>query len=311
MRVIGAAEVEAALTLDLLIERLREAFRGTTAAPAPHRHTIPTFGERPGQLILAPAWQAGRHVGVAVLTDFPDNPGVGLPEAMGAYFLLDARNGRPLALIDGRALIVRRTAAASALAAQYLARQDAERLLMVGAGSLAPHLIAAHCAVRPIRTVLIHDADRARAKRLAKKLDRRSLSVGATDDLPGAVAGADVICCATRARQPVVRGEWLSEGTHLDLVGSQSPDAREVDDETVRRARLFVDTREQATVQGGDIALPLAAGVITLDDIAGDLYDLARGERAGRRFYEQITLFKSVGTALEDLAAAGAVLRQA
>jgi ornithine cyclodeaminase len=311
MRVIGAAEVEGALGLDLLVERLREAFRSTTAAPAPHRHTIPTFGDHPGLLTLAPAWQDGQHLGLAVLTDYPDNAAVGLPEAMGAYFLLDARTGKPLALIDGRALIVRRTAAASALAAQYLARQDASRLLMVGAGAMAPHLIAAHCAVRPITSVLIHDRDGARAKRLAKKLDRRSLTVRATDDLAGAVAGAHVVCCATRSIEPIIHGDWLAEGTHLDLVGSQSAEMREVDDETVRRARLFVDTRDLALALAGDIVQPLNRGVITIDDIAGDLFDLARGERAGRRFYEQITLFKAVGTALEDLAAARAVFRQA
>ena len=304
MRVIGAAEVEAALDYRPLVEKLRQAFRGDIEVPLRHHHTVPTYGDSDATLLLMPAWQVGRHIGVKIVTVFPDNTRKSLPSIMGAYLLSDGKTGAPLALIDGPSLTVRRTACASALAAHYLARQDSERLLMVGTGALAPHLILAHAAVRPIKTVLIWGRSHDKARRLAQKLDRPKLRVAATEDLQGAAQGAHIISCATMAEQPLIHGAWLQAGTHLDLVGAFKATMRECDDEAVLRARLFVDTRDGALAEGGDIAQPLEAGLITEDDIAGDLFDLTRGDRAGRRFYDQITLFKSVGTAIEDLAAA-------
>jgi alanine dehydrogenase len=253
---------------------------------------------------VMPAWQVGRYIGIKLVTVFPDNGTRSLPSIMGAYLLLSGKTGAPLAMIDGPALTVKRTAAASALAASYLARSDASRLLMVGTGALAPHLILAHATVRPIREVLIWGRDTSKADRLARVLNRRGLKVASTTDLEGAVRGADIVSCATLSREPLIRGEWLPEGAHVDLVGGFTPEMREADDEVIARARIFVDTRDGALSEAGDLTQPLAAGLITPDDVAGDLFDLTRGDRAGRRFYHQITLFKSVGTALEDLAAA-------
>lgn len=304
MRIISAAELEAVLDFGLLVERLRGMFRAGCEAPVRHHHTVPTFGRHPATLLLMPAWQVGRHIGVKLVTVFPENGEKSLPAVMGAYLLLDGKTGAPLALLDGPTLTVKRTAAASALAASYLARPDASRLLMVGTGALAPNLVLAHATVRPIREVLIWGRSPAKAERLARALARKGLSVSATEDLEAAARGADVISCATLAREPLIRGEWLSEGCHLDLVGGFTPEMREADDEAVRRARVFVDTVDGATKEAGDIVQPIAAGVLDAGDIAGDLFSLTRGERAGRRFYDQITLFKSVGTALEDLAAA-------
>jgi ornithine cyclodeaminase len=251
-----------------------------------------------------PAWQVGRYAGVKIVSVFPDNPEKGLPSVQGAYLLLDARTGSPRALIDGPGLTTRRTAAASALAASYLAREDASRLLMVGTGAMAPRLILAHAAIRPIKDVEIWGRSPDKARRLAKSLTRRGFRVTATQDLEAATRQAHVISCATLAHEPLIKGDWLSPGSHLDLVGGFTPQMREADDEAVRRARIFVDTRDGALAEAGDIIQPLDSGVISDGDIAGDLYDLARGTRAGRRFYDQITLFKSVGSALEDLAAA-------
>jgi ornithine cyclodeaminase len=251
-----------------------------------------------------PAWQAGRHIGVKMVTVFPDNGERGLPAIMGIYVLLDGKTGSPLALIDGPTLTVKRTAAASALAAGYLARPDAERLLMVGTGALAPQLITAHAAVRPICNVLIWGRDPAKAQKLAKRMNRRDFHVDWTDDLETAARGAHVISCATLSKEPLIRGAWLQPGQHVDLVGAFRPDMRETDDEALRRARVFVDTRPGATKEGGDIVQAVHSGALGLDDIAGDLFELTRGDRSGRRYYDQITLFKSVGTAIEDLAAA-------
>jgi ornithine cyclodeaminase len=311
MRVIGPSEVHAALDFPALVESLRQMFRSGCEAPVRHHHTVPVPDRPDATLLLMPAWQVGRHVGVKVVTVFPGNAEVGLPAVCGAYVLLDGKTGNPLAVIDGQALTLRRTAAASALAASYLARSDCERLLVVGTGALAPHLVEAHASVRPIRNVLIWGRNPEKAAKLAHRLDRRTLKVAATTDLANAVRGAHVITCATLSREPLVKGEWLPLGVHLDLVGAFTPAMRETDDDAVKRARVFVDTRAGALKEGGDIVQPIAAGVIREDDVAGDLFELTRGLRAGRRYHDQITLFKSVGSALEDLAAAQLALERA
>jgi ornithine cyclodeaminase len=309
MRVLGYSEVVAALDFPALVEALRQMFRTSDVVVPPQQlHTIAVPGGRDGTLELTSAWQAGHHLGVKLTANFPDNEARQDPTLFGSYLLLDARSGRPLALFDGPALTARRTAAASALAASYLARSDSERLLMIGTGRLASHLIEAHASVRPIRNVLVWGRDRDKAARLAQRLTRRTLKVAPTDDLQRAVNGAHVICCATAAAEPVLRGHWLPLGAHIDLVGGVTPQMREADDDTMRRARVFVDTREGALTEAGDILQAVASGAMTHDDIAGDLFELTRGARAGRRFNDQITLFKSVGWALEDLAAAALAL---
>jgi ornithine cyclodeaminase len=304
MRILSAADVEAALDWDSLIERLRQAFRRGAEVPVRHHHEIANPGGPEGTLLLMPAWQSGRHIGVKVVTIFPDNGEQGLPSVMAAYLLLDGKTGSPIALIDGPTLTLKRTAAASALASGYLSRPDCERLLMVGTGALAPYLVSAHAAVRPICNVLIWGRAPDKAAKLAKRLDRADFRVAATEDLEAAAQGADIISCATLSQDPLVRGDWLRPGQHLDLVGAFRPDMRESDDQAIRRARVFVDTRDGATKEAGDIVQPIESGVLDPADVAGDLFDLTRGARAGRRYYDQITLFKSVGTALEDLAAA-------
>src|SRR3546814_338348 len=149
-----------------------------------------------------------------------------------------------------------------------------------------------------------------KAQRLAKRMTRGDFRVEATDDLEAAVRGAHIISCATLSKEPLIHGDWLQPGQHLDLVGAFRPDMRETDDAAIRRARVFADTHAGATKEGGDIVQAIAAGALTLDDIAGDLFDLTRGQRSGRRYYDQITLFKSVGTAIEDLAAAQLVFER-
>ncbi len=305
MRVLGPSEVVAALEFSALIEALRQMFRSRdVVAPQRHHHAIPVPGGGHGELRIMPAWEAGRHLGIKLLTVFPGNAARDTATLMGQYLLLEASSGKPLALLDGPALTARRTAAASALAASYLARNDCERLLMVGAGALASHLIHAYASVRPICNVLVWSRDPKRAARLAQRLKTRALNVAPTDDLQRAVNGAHIVVCATPSREPLMKGHWLPLGVHVDLVGGFTPEMREADDDTMRRARIFVDSRDGALAEAGDIVAPIASGAISADDIAGDLFDLTRGDRAGRRFHDQITLFKSVGLALEDLAAA-------
>lgn len=304
MRTIGGAELKTVLHYRMLIERLRQTFRAGVEVPLRHHHTVKTYGENDATLLLMPAWEIGRTIGIKIVTVFPDNGAKDLPAVQGSYLLLDGKTGVPQALIDGPALTKRRTAAASALAATYLAQPDAERLLVVGTGALSPELIEAYTAVLPIKHVLVWGRSLDKAQKVAARFHRPKFRIQATDDLEGAVKGANIISCATLSKEPLIKGDWLQDGQHLDLIGGFTPEMREADDACIRRARVFVDTREGACKEAGDIVQPLAAGVLTLDDVAGDLYDLTRGERAGRRFYDQITLFKSVGTALEDLCAA-------
>jgi ornithine cyclodeaminase len=304
MWLIDDAAVERRLDYPRLIGRLAAAFRADSAVPLRHHHEVAVPGAASGTLLLMPAWTLGGQLAVKLVTVFPDNQLRSLPTVLAFVLLLSAETGAPLALVAGRVLTVRRTAAASALAASYLARPDAAHLVMVGTGALAPALIAAHACVRPIRRVTLWGRDRAKAQALAARVALPNVAITATEDLAGAVRAADIVSCATLAREPLVAGDWLAPGAHLDLVGGFTPAMRETDDVAVRRAAVFVDTRAGATREAGDIVQPLAAGALTVDAIRGDLYDLARGRVPGRTSRDEITLFKSVGSALEDLAAA-------
>jgi len=268
-------------------------------------------------LLLMPAWTdfnaAGTskdgHIGVKIVTVSPDNNAIGKPAVMGLYLLLDGRTGEPQALIDGQRLTQWRTACASALAASYLARADAERLLVIGAGALSPFLAQAHAAVRPLKTIRIWNRTPANAEKVVADLVAKGLPAEAAQDLDAELAEADIVSSATISTTPLVKGARLKPGAHVDLVGGFTPDMREADDEAISRARVYVDTRAGATKEAGDIVQPLASGVLKPEAIVADLAELTRGEKKGRESADEITLFKSVGAALEDLAAGIAVYR--
>lgn len=307
LRVYSAAEVHAALPWRGLAQALERAFTaGATEVPLRHAHPL---GDA-ASLLLMPAWSADA-LGVKLVTVMPQAAAQGLPTVQASYLLSDRHTGVPLALLDGEALTLRRTAAASALAARHLARADASSLLMVGAGHLAPWLVRAHVALRPGLVRLQVWARRSEAAQaLAELLRREGLAVDPVTDLAAAAARADIIGCATTATLPPLQGAWLRPGTHIDLVGGFRRDMREIDDAAIARcAPIIVDTRAGALAEAGDLVQPLASGVIGLERISGDLAELLRGDCAGRTRPDQITLFKSVGTALEDLAAAQMVLR--
>jgi alanine dehydrogenase len=310
VRFIAAADIDRVLTYPALAEALAEAFRSEIIVPVRHHHTIAQPGAD-ATLLLMPAWTAAgeKFLGCKLVTVFPDNAKAGRPSLYGIYQLLSGESGEPLAMIDGRVLTAWRTAAASALAASHLARPDAAHLVMIGAGALAPHLVRAHACMRPITKVTLWNRTLARADELAASLRRDDLDVIVADDLEGAVRRADIVSCATLSAQPLVRGVWLKDGSHVDLVGGFTPAMREADDRAVRRARVYVDTRAGALQEAGDIVDPLRHGVIAETDIQGDLFDLCRGRAPGRKTAAEITLFKSVGTAIEDLAAAILVWR--
>jgi len=250
-----------------------------------------------------PAWIPGRYYGIKVVNVAPGNAARGLPALHASYLLHDASTGAPLALIDGDQVTARRTAAASALAASFLARADARHLLVVGAGRVARLLPAAYRVVRPIEQVTVWARRPQEAEALAHALADGGVAAAASTDLAGAVAAADVVSVATLATEPVIEGRWLRPGSHLDLIGSFTPAMREADDACFAGAAVYVDT-EEALQKSGDLLGPLGRGVFTAADVRGTLATLARGEAGGRRDAEERTVFKSVGTALEDLAAA-------
>ena len=306
---LDADSVANALPYDQLISALDEAFK--TGATVPNRThmevTVP--GNADGTLLLMPCWQTNGNLGVKIATVYPGNAAKGLSAVYASYFLIDASTGEPIAVLDGTELTLRRTAAASALASKYLSRSDSHTLLMVGTGQLAPHLIAAHSSARPIDRVLIWGRREEAAKELESKLSTVSFEIGVVADLKTAIDGVDIISCATLARDPLIKGDWLQNGQHLDLVGAFKPDMREVDAAAVARAEVYVDTYSGAMSEAGDILLAIQDGAMKESDIAGDLAELTKGQCQGRTSNETITLFKSVGTALEDLAAAELVMR--
>jgi ornithine cyclodeaminase/alanine dehydrogenase-like protein (mu-crystallin family) len=255
------------------------------------------------RLLLMPAW-AGESLGVKIVTVFPGNRARGLASVSALYLLMDHATGHPLALIDGESLTLRRTAAASALAASYLARPDSKRLLVVGTGALAPYMAAAHCAMRPMERVLVWGRSVEHARATAARLAAGGLPAELCADLAAGLAAADMVTCATTAREPIVRGALVQPGTHVDLVGAFTPEMRESDDELVRRAEVFVDTFAGALKEAGDLVLPIAAGAVAREHVRAELADLVTGRHPGRGSAAAVTLFKSVGTALEDLCAA-------
>ena len=317
MRMIDAGQVDRTLDFGGLVETLREGFRDGAVQPVRHHHTIERPDGAASTLLLMPAWSDferagttdGGFIGVKIVTVSPNNNAIGKPAVMGLYLLLDGRTGEPLALIDGQRLTQWRTACASALAASYLARQDASRLLIVGAGALAPFLARAHSAVRPIEEIRIWNRTPANAEKVAKGLSTHGLNAAAVSDLADEIGRADIVSSATISTDPLIHGAALRPGTHVDLVGGFTPKMREADDEAIRRARVFVDTMAGATKEAGDIVQPLASGLLAKEAIVADLFGLTRGEKKGRETAEEITLFKSVGAALEDLAAGIAVYR--
>jgi ornithine cyclodeaminase len=317
MRILSAAEVDAGLDDLALMDRLEVMFRVGCVMPPRHHHTV-TEPAGPGSadatLLLMPAWTRGAQsrLGIKLVTVFPDNGRRGMPAIYGQYLLLDGTTGAPLALLDGTMLTKRRTACASGLASRYLSRPDSRRLLMIGTGALAPQLIRVHAKVRPIESVAIWGRRPEQAQHLARELTAslptalgRSITVQAIADRRQGVSAADIISCATLSKTPLIEGAWLREGQHVDLVGAYRPDMREGDDSAVRRAQVYVDTRAGALKEAGDIVQPLN-GTISEQDVIADLYDLAQSRHRGRAANDThaVTLFKSVGAALEDLAAA-------
>jgi len=311
MQFFTPQEIEQYLNYVKLVPALKHAFASEITTPMRQHYDIPNpFSSRETTLLMMPSWQAGEHIGVKLVTVTPESSKYQLPSIQGTYVLFDAVKGCVKAMMDAPALTAKRTAAASALASRYMSDENSEVLLMVGTGALAPELIKAHTSVRPIKRVLVWGRDPQKAQQVCQKLAQYPLQISVADDLQQAVAESHIISCATLSQQPLIRGEWLQAGQHLDLVGAYRPDMREADDDCIRRSRIVVDNYAGACKETGDIVIPLETGVLQREQIEADLFALCRGKQQFERRKGDITLFKSVGHALEDLAAAQLVVTQ-
>jgi ornithine cyclodeaminase/alanine dehydrogenase-like protein (mu-crystallin family) len=307
MRFIDAKQIRRQLDFPGLIAHLKDAHR--RPPPAVDRVLMQDRSDTgiDNAMLVWPAWQHGGNLGVKVVTIFPDNRE--LPGVQGVYLLFDGATGAPQAVIDGTELTYWKTAADAALGANLLARTDAAHLLMVGAGALAPYLIRAYQAIRPgLRQVQVWNRTQHKAEQVAAAV--RGTPACSVADLQAAVSEADMICCATSSLEPLVRGEWLRPGTHLDLIGGFTPGMREADDDAVRRSQLFVDSRWFTTDHVGDLTQPIAGGVIQRSHVLADLFELCIGSHPGRTDAAQITLFKCGGGAHLDLMAAQYIASQ-
>ena len=301
MRVLDADEVRGSLTYADAIDALERAFRAGDPSATPPRSSVATEA---GSLLLMPA-ASPEAAGVKLVTVTPANPAAGRPLIHAVYVVFDGATQAPMAVLDGAALTALRTSAVSAMATRFLANDEASTLVVFGSGVQAAAHVEAMRAVRRIERVVVVGRDAAKAEGLAAKIRRDGLEAAAGE--PMAVVDADVVCTCTTATTPLFDGAWLRPGCHVNAVGAFRPDDREVDTETIRRARVVVETREAAAAEAGDILIPIAEGAFGWDHVVADLAEVVGGATV-RRSADDVTLFESVGLAFEDLAVASAIV---
>jgi ornithine cyclodeaminase/alanine dehydrogenase-like protein (mu-crystallin family) len=295
MLIIPDAEINEHLEYKKLIEALREIFQSEYTMPVRHHHFYKTAAGEENTLILMPVWNS-EYMGMKQVTVAPANAKANMPSIFAQYILSNSKTGEPLAMMNATELTARRTACTSAMAASYLCREDAENLLIVGGGKVAQHLAQAHMAVRNFKKVSVWMRSPAKMEEFVASLNNQRIPAEAVTDLEESARQADLIACATLSKTPIIKGAWIKPGTHLDLIGSHKPNTRETDDVAIRKSSIFVDSRAGA--------LPIAAGIIKEKDVKADIVELIKGIHPGRTSSEEVTLFKSAGLAIEDLAAA-------
>jgi ornithine cyclodeaminase/alanine dehydrogenase-like protein (mu-crystallin family) len=302
MKTFDAPTTARALPFKPLIEAIEQMFVAGCEVPLRHSHQL----NDAASILIMPAWQRDGYLGIKTVTIVPGKSARGLPGLLSTYQLFDSQTGEAVAAIDGNEITSRRTAAASALAASRLARADAKTMLLVGTGRVGSLLPEAYRTVLPIQRVLVWDIKPEAASAFTQKLIGQEIDAVVVTDLEAATRQADIVSCATLSTAPLIQGAWLQRGSHLDLIGSFKPEMRETDDACFAHAELWVDT-EEALIKSGDLLSPLKSGVITQASVRGTLTDLCRNKPAARDRAAR-TVFKAVGTALEDLAAAILVL---
>ncbi len=289
-----------------LTQALKKAFASNgVLVPQRHHHEFPNpKTKKDSTLLLMPAWNPGKEAGVKVVTVSPDNGQFELPSIQGSYLYLDAVTGTLKAIMEAKSLTAKRTAAASALASSFLSKKNSNTMLMIGTGALSINLIKAHAAVRPLHHIYVWGRNKKKADDICKTLKNENFKVATVSNIEEKIGVVDIVSCATLTEIPLVFGKYLTPGQHIDLVGAYKPNMREADDETIRKAAIFLDSLETGLKESGDIAIPLKEGILKESDIKADLFGLCREVHQGRSHEHEITLFKSVGHALEDLTAA-------
>lgn len=305
MLVLSQSDVHRLLTMPKCVELMRE----TLSALARGEATLPlrtVFAIPDGAFAVMPAALSNPStVGAKLITVLPKNHGTQYDSHQGAVLLFDTGNGSLLSVMDASSITQIRTAAASGVATDALARQSATSLGILGAGVQGQSHLEAMCAVRPLKSAKIWSRNRDSAESLAKVArEKFGLDAAAVGSASEAVTGLDIVCATTSATEPVLLGEWLTPGTHVNAVGASQRHAREIDSATVVRSRLYVDRRESALKEPGDIIVPIENGEITPDHIVGEVGEVLIGTAPGRTSDSDITLFKSLGLAIEDLASA-------
>lgn len=304
MRTIDNETIDQVLNYDKMLEALYKIFISKFTMPVRHHHFYNTPDSAENALILMPAW-TDKYLGCKQVIVAPKNAEQHLPAIHALYTLFNAETGVPLAQMNATKLTSIRTACASALAAKYLARENAENLLVIGSGSVAYHLAQAHSSVRSYKDIEVWARNSDKAQALLDSLKQQGFTnVSIANDLQAAIQKADVISSATLSKEPIIKGEWLKPGVHLDLIGSHTPRTREADDEVIRRSTIYADSREGALHETGELAIPIASGLLDPKDVQADLVELCKANKLARKNEEEITLFKSAGLAIEDLAAA-------
>ncbi|AXH95392.1 bifunctional Delta(1)-pyrroline-2-carboxylate/Delta(1)-piperideine-2-carboxylate reductase [Ornithinimicrobium avium] len=306
MELLDAARIRAVLQPGALVEALRTAFAHQDDVVVPDRGHHRVDEDRQATLLVMPAWESGRWIGVKVVAHFPHNGERGLPAIQGSYLLTDGTDGRPVAVLDGAELTRWRTAAASALAADSLAPREVGEHLLIGAGNVAAALPHCYAAVREVGLTRVWARSARRAAELVERLRQEGLAAEVAEDLREGVRRADVVSAATSSTSPLVLAQDVRPGTHVDLIGAFTPAMHEADEALITSASLFVDV-EAALHEPGEIVDALERGTLTRADVRGTLSDLAARRHTGRSSSQEVTVFESVGTALEDLVAAALV----
>lgn len=303
---ISAEFIEKNTNFFELISEIKQHFSSDEViVPMRHHHDFPNPEvQADTTLLLMPAWNPSKNAGVKIITVSPENEQFDLPSIQGTYIYFDAIKGSIKAILEAKSLTVKRTAAASALASSYLSREDASSLLMIGTGALSINLIKAHATVRPIKEVFIWGRNFEKATAICNVLKNEIFTITAIKIIEEKIAKVDIISCATLSKKPLVLGKYLKNGQHIDLVGAYKKDMREADDETISKASVYVDTFQGGLKESGDIVIPLQNRTLKEENIKADLFQLCSNQKKGRSTEEEITVFKSVGHALEDLAAA-------
>ena len=303
MLIIPDKDIAALLDYKKLIDALREIFPSDYTMPLRHHHFYTTPEGEENTLILMPVWNS-HYMGMKQVTVAPANAKADMPSIYAQYILSNSKTGQPLAMMNAAELTARRTACASALAASFLCREDAQNLLIVGGGKVVQHLVHAHMAIRPFKKVSVWMRNSAKMEAFVERLIEQEIPAEAVTNLEKSAQEADLITCATLSKTAIIKGKWVKPGTHLDMIGSHKPTTRETDDEAIRKSSIFVDSRAGALHETGELAMPIADGIISENDVKADIVELVKGNHPGRTSSEEITLFKSAGLAVEDLAAA-------